>query len=246
MDLLVRNKVCLVTGASRGIGKAIAMLLAREGGYVYAVARTQEKIQEWIDECDMKDRIVPVGMDISEPALQKELILRIRKEKGRLDVLVNNAAIEKNERIGMITPQSMQRMFEVNVFAPIGLMQLAVRLMQRDGGSIINIASKVALRGNAGQLVYSATKGAVVSLTKSAAKELAARKIRVNAIAPGLTNTRMFTDVDPELLKNRIQNICMGRLAEPEDIANATLFLASDLSEYISGQVLGVDGCTIL
>lgn len=246
MDLLVRNKVCLVTGASRGIGKAIAMLLAREGGYVYAVARTPEKIQEWVEQCDMKDRVVPIGMDISEPALQKDLILRIRKEKGRLDVLVNNAAIEKNERIGMITPQSVQRMFEVNVFAPIGLIQLAIRLMQRDGGSIINIASKVALRGNAGQLVYSATKGALVSLTKSAAKELAARKIRVNAIAPGLTNTQMFTDVDPELLKNRVQNICMGRLAEPEDIANATLFLASDLSEYISGQVLGVDGCTIL
>ena len=246
MDLLVRNKVCLVTGASRGIGKAIAMLLAQEGGYVYAIAQTPEKIQEWINQCDMKDRIVSVGMDISEPALQKELILRIRKEKGRLDVLVNNAAIEKNERIGMITRQSMQRMFEVNVFAPIELMQLAIRLMQRDGGSIINIASKVALRGNAGQLVYSATKGALVSLTKSAAKELAARKIRVNAIAPGLTNTRMFTDVDPELLKTRVQNICMGRLAEPEDIANAALFLASDLSEYISGQVLGVDGCTIL
>jgi len=246
MDLLVKDKICLVTGASRGIGKAIAMLLAQEGGYVYAVAQTTEMMQEWISQYGMADKIVPVGMDISEPALQKELIMRIRKEKGRLDVLVNNAAIERNERIGMITRQSMQRMFEVNVFAPVELIQLATRLMLRDGGSIINIASKVALRGNAGQMVYSATKGALVSLTKSAAKELAAKKIRVNAIAPGLTNTRMFTDVDPELLKSRVQNICMGRLAEPEDIANAALFLASDLSGYISGQVLGVDGCTIL
>lgn len=246
MDLLVKDKICLVTGASRGIGKAIAILLAQEGGYVYAVAQTTEMMQEWISQYGMADKIVPVGMDISEPALQKELIMRIRKEKGRLDVLVNNAAIERNERIGMITRQSMQRMFEVNVFAPIELIQLATRLMLRDGGSIINIASKVALRGNAGQMVYSATKGALVSLTKSAAKELAAKKIRVNAIAPGLTNTRMFTDVDPELLKSRVQNICMGRLAEPEDIANAALFLASDLSGYISGQVLGVDGCTIL
>jgi 3-oxoacyl-[acyl-carrier protein] reductase len=246
MDLLVKDKICLVTGASRGIGKAIAMLLAQEGGYVYAVAQTTEMMQEWISQYGMADKIVPVGMDISEPALQKELIMRIRKEKGRLDVLVNNAAIERNERIGMITRQSMQRMFEVNVFAPVELIQLATRLMLRDGGSIINIASKVALRGNAGQMVYSATKGALVSLTKSAAKELATKKIRVNAIAPGLTNTRMFTDVDPELLKSRVQNICMGRLAEPEDIANAALFLASDLSGYISGQVLGVDGCTIL
>ena len=119
MDLLVKNKVCLVTGASRGIGKAIAMLLAQEGGYVYAVARTTEDIQRWITEYNMADKVVPVGMDISDPMLQKALIMRIRKERGRLDVLVNNAAIEKNERIGMITQQSMQRMFEVNVFAPI-------------------------------------------------------------------------------------------------------------------------------
>ena len=115
-----------------------------------------------------------------------------------------------------------------------------------NGGSIVNIASMTALRGNRGQLVYSATKGAVVSLTKSAAKELAEKKIRVNAIAPGLTNTDMMKQADPEKLQSRINNICMGRLAEPEDIAKACLFMVSDLSTYVSGQVLAVDGCTIM
>ena len=117
---------------------------------------------------------------------------------------------------------------------------------QESGGSIVNIASMTALRGNRGQLVYSATKGAVVSLTKSAAKELAEKNIRVNAIAPGLTNTAMMQQADPEKIQSRIDNICMGRLAEPTDIANACMFMVSDLSTYISGQILAVDGCTIM
>lgn len=245
--MLVENKVCCVTGAARGIGQETAMRLAAEGGIVYAVDRNLEPIQAWIDEARLGDRVIPVGLDITDIEGVKALMMRIRKEQGRLDVLVNNAAIERNERIGMISSQNMRQMFEVNVFAAIELLQLAARLMQRGrSGSIINIASKVALRGNAGQLVYSATKGAVISMTKSAAKELAGFNIRVNAIAPGLTNTPMYTDVDPAYLQERVKNICMGRLAEPADIANAILFLASDLSGYVSGQVLGVDGCTIL
>ena len=128
------------------------------------------------------------------------------------------------------------------------MLQLVSRVMGRQerGGSIVNIASMVGLRGNRGQLVYSATKGAVISLTKSAAKELAPKKIRVNAVAPGLTNTAMMQQADPEKLRSRIANICMGRLAEPGDIAGACLFLLSDLSSYVSGQVLPVDGCTIM
>ena len=139
-------------------------------------------------------------------------------------------------------------MFSVNVYGTINMLQMVSRVMGRqpNGGSIVNIVSLTALRGNRGQLVYSATKGAVVSLTKSAAKELAMKKIRVNAIAPGLTNTDMVKQVDSEKLKGRINNISMGRLAEPEDIARACLFMVSDLSTYVSGQILAVDGCTIM
>ena len=130
------------------------------------------------------------------------------------------------------------------VYGTVNMLETVSRIMRRQesGGSIINITSLTALKGNKGQFVYSATKGAVISLTKSAAKELSEMNIRVNAIAPGLTNTDMMRQADPEKLQGRIDNICMGRLAEPEDIANAVLFLASDASTYISGQVIGVDG----
>lgn len=247
MSMLLKDKICCVTGASKGIGKATALRFAAEGATVYAIARDAAPIQKWVDENEFAGTVVPCQLDITDTAGVKALLMRIKKECGRLDVLVNNAAVERNERIGMITSQSMRNMFEVNVFALIETLQLAARIMQgKRSGSIINITSKVAQRGNPGQLVYSATKGAVLSLTKSAAKELAPYGIRVNAVAPGLTNTEMMAQADPAKLEERIRNICMGRLAEPEDIAAALVFFASDLSAYVSGQVLGVDGCTIL
>ena len=128
------------------------------------------------------------------------------------------------------------------------MIQAVSRIMQRNenGGSVLNISSMVGLRGNPGQLVYSATKGAVIALTKSAAKELAPTKIRVNSIAPGLTQTEMMDQADIQKLQGRIRNICMGRIAQPKDIAGAALLLASDYAGYISGQVLPVDGCTIM
>ena len=142
----------------------------------------------------------------------------------------------------------MESMFKVNVYGTINMLQMVSRVMgrQKSGGSIINISSLVGLRGNKGQLVYSATKGAIISLTKSAAKELAPKNIRVNSIAPGLTMTKMMEQADIDKLQNRIDNICMGRLAQPSDIAKGCLLLASDLAEYISGQILAVDGCTIM
>lgn len=119
-------------------------------------------------------------------------------------------------------------------------------MSRNGGGSIINISSGVGLRGNPGQMVYSATKGAVIAATKSAAKELAAKNIRVNSIAPGLTQTRMMEEADIKKLQSRIDNICLGRIAQPEDIAGACLMLASEYGSYISGQIIPVDGCTIM
>ena len=142
----------------------------------------------------------------------------------------------------------MEKMFRVNVYGTIEMIQAVSRVMSRNekGGSIINISSMVGLRGNPGQLVYSATKGAVIALTKTAAKELAPKKIRVNSIAPGLTQTEMMEQADLEKLQGRINNIAMGRIAKPNDIAGGCLLLASDFAGYISGQVLPVDGCTIM
>lgn len=250
MESLLSGKICIITGAGRGIGQAIAELFAENGAKVYANDLRQGCMDEWAKACKSRyiGNIIPIYFDITDEAQVKEKIMSIKKAKGHIDTLVNNAGIEFNELIGMISNANMESMFKVNVYGTINMLQMVSRVMgrQKSGGSIINISSLVGLRGNKGQLVYSATKGAIISLTKSAAKELAPKNIRVNSIAPGLTMTKMMEQADIDKLQNRIDNICMGRLAQPSDIAKGCLLLASDLAEYISGQILAVDGCTIM
>lgn len=247
---LLTDKVIIVTGAGRGIGRAMASVFAQNGAVVYAADVRQGSVEEWCDAVNetASGEIRSLYFDIASEQEAKAAVMQIKKECGHIDGLVNNAGVEFNELIGMISRDNMEKMFSVNVYGTINMLQIVSRIMgrQENGGSIVNIASMTALRGNRGQLVYSATKGAVVSLTKSAAKELAEKKVRVNAIAPGLTNTEMMKQADPDKLQSRINNICMGRLAEPEDIAKACMFMLSDLSGYVSGQILAVDGCTIM
>ncbi|KEF38875.1 dehydrogenase of unknown specificity, short-chain alcohol dehydrogenase like [Schinkia azotoformans MEV2011] len=245
---LLKEKVCLVTGSARGIGRAIVETFAAEGAFVYANGIREGSIDAWLTDSEVHNRITPLYFDITDPLAVKNAFIRIKNDKKHLDVLVNNAGVEYNELIGMISRKNMENMFSVNVFGTIEMLQMASRLMSRQqyGGSIINISSMVGIRGNRGQLVYSATKGAVVALTKSAAKELASKNIRVNSIAPGLTNTDMMNEVNMKDIEGRIANISMGRIAEPSDIAKACIFFASDLSTYVSGQILAVDGCTIM
>ncbi len=249
MNGLLDGKICIVTGASRGIGKATAEKFAEEGAFVIGTARNEGSIEEWVAK-EIKDTpgsIIASYFDITDTPELEKFVARVVKEYGHIDVLVNNAGIEINELVGMISMENMQAMFQTNVFATIEMMQCVSRAMAHSCcGSIINIASVVGVYGNAGQVAYSATKGAVIAATRSAAKELACKSIRVNAVAPGLTNTDMIMGTDPAMIENRIQNIKMGRLGEPSDVANACLFLASDLSSYISGQILGVDGCTVI
>ena len=245
---LLDKKVCLITGSARGIGKAIASRFAEEGAIVYANARIAGSIDDWAKECSDKNetQVIPVYFDVTDYVTVKQVIMQINREQQHLDVLVNNAGVVSYELLGMIQPDNLRNMFEVNVVAMIQLIQLASRLMSRQKrGSIINISSIVGVNGVKGQLAYSATKGAVVSLTKSAAKELAPQNIRVNAIAPGMIGTERLSAVLEKNFSERISDIGLGRLGKPEEIANACLFLGSDLSEYISGQILGVDGCTV-
>lgn len=247
---LLKDKICIVTGSGRGIGKKISEVFADNGAIVYANDLHDGCMDEWAESYSKKSVgcIKPIYFDITDEKQAKTYVMQIKKENGHIDVLVNNAGVEFNELIGMISAKNMETMFQVNVFGTINMLQIVSRVMSRQnsGGSIINISSMVGLRGNSGQLVYSATKGAVISLTKSAAKELAPKNIRVNSIAPGLTKTAMMDQADPQKLQSRINNVCMGRLAQPLDIANGCLLLACDLAGYISGQVLPVDGCTIM
>lgn len=153
----------------------------------------------------------------------------------------------KDDLIGMISHETMEKVFQVNVFAVMEMIQLAVKIMGRQNtGSIINMSSIVGVQGNKGQLVYSASKGAVIALTKTASKELASKNIRVNAIAPGMIDTDMFHSIGEEHMKERLSLIGMNRIGTPEDVANACAFLASDLSAYVTGQVLGVDGSALV
>ena len=248
MGDLLKGKVCIITGAGRGIGKAIAELYASEGAEVVVNDSRTDSADEWIARSENRDHFHPYYFDITDSAAVRTNVMAIKKELGHIDVLVNNAGVEFNELIGMISRDNMEKMFRVNVYGTIEMLQAVSRVMSRNdnGGSIINISSMVGLRGNPGQLVYSATKGAVIALTKTAAKELALKKIRVNSIAPGLTQTEMMEQADLEKLQGRINNIAMGRIAKPNDIAGGCLLLASDYAGYISGQVLPVDGCTIM
>jgi 3-oxoacyl-[acyl-carrier protein] reductase len=249
LEGLLCGKVCLVTGAGRGIGRAIAVRFAKEGADVYANIRLESAVKGWVAGLpeDVRGAVTPVCFDVTDKDAVKNAVMRIRSEKGGIDVLVNNAAVAHNEKLGMISRQHVEEMFAVNVFAVIELTQMAARLMMRQkNGSIINISSIVGVKGDKGQAAYSASKGAVIAFTKSAAKELAPYGIRVNSVAPGLTDTDMFRKTDEKFLEERLKNIGMQRVGRPEDVADACLFLASDLSGYVSGQILGVDGCSVL
>ena len=248
MSELLKNKVCIVTGSVRGIGKEIALLFASEGADVIVNGTRLGSADKWINVSKNREQLHPYYFDITDSAAVRQNVMAIKKQFGHIDVLVNNAGVEFNELIGMISRENMEKMFKVNVYGTIEMIQAVSRIMSRNenGGSIINISSMVGLRGNSGQLVYSATKGAVIALTKSAAKELAPKGIRVNSVAPGLTQTEMMEQANMEKLQGRINNICMGRIAQPKDIAGSCLLLASDYAGYISGQVLPVDGCTIM
>ena len=239
MSTLLENKVCIITGAAQGIGRQIAKQFAEDGAIVYACDR-----QEFTTN---NERIHPVVMDITDAVSVKANLMQIFKTEGRIDCLINNAGIVYNRKIGMITRGETERMFLVNVIAVLELIQLVSRLMARNGGgSIVNIASVTAVLGSPGQVAYSATKGAIISMTKSAAKELASQNIRVNAVAPGIVKTERFAELyesDGDKIDARIQRIALGRLGTPEDVAHACAFLASDRASYISGQILGVDGC---
>ena len=179
--------------------------------------------------------------------MNKSMFQRIMKEYDRLDVLVNNAGIMQDALIGMITRDMMQQIFETNVFASMESLQYAARIMKKNkSGSIINFASIVGVKGNLGQVVYSASKGAVIAMTKSAAKELSEHRIRVNAVAPGMIDTDMFRSIGEEKIKLYLNDIGFGRLGTPDDIANVCLMLASDYTGYLTGQIIGIDGDTKL
>lgn len=246
---LLKNKVALITGCNRGIGKAVLEKFASNGAIVYASARQSGILDKEAEELSKKytTTIIPVYFDVTDITAMKEVFIKINKEQKKLDCIVNNAGIMHDALLGMVTETNLQNTFAVNVFAVINLIQYATKLMKKQNtGSIINISSIVGTNGNSGQIAYSASKGAVISLTKTAAKELASCNIRVNAIAPGMIDTDMFRSIGEARISERISKIGMGRLGTPDEVADVALFLASDLSAYVTGQIIGVDGAALI
>lgn len=242
---MLENKVALVTGAGRGIGRAIAIALAKEGAEVVVNYNGSEErakeVKQTIEENGGKASIYKCNVSDFEAC--EAMIKDIVKEHGRLDILVNNAGITKDGLIMKMKEEDFDSVLNVNLKGTFNTIRHSARQMLRQkSGKIINISSVSGIFGNAGQANYAASKAGVIGLTKTMARELGSRGITVNAIAPGFVDTEMTGVLSEEIRENACRQIILGRFGKPEDIANVAVFLASDKADYITGQVISVDG----
>ena len=244
--MLLRGKNAVITGCRRGIGKATLELFARNGANVWACCRVVDtEFNSYIDNLarDTGASIVPVCFDLSDKDQIRNGVKVIVGSKRNIDILVNIAGITYNALLGMTSSIKLEETFNVNVFAQIYFTQYIAKMMMRQKqGNIVNVSSMVGLDGNYGQVAYSASKAAIVGVTKTLARELAEYKIRVNAVAPGVIDTDLIADAPQKTIEQMLERSCLKRLGEPEEVANLILFLASDLSSYITGQIIRVDG----
>lgn len=248
--LSLAGRVGVVTGASRGIGAAVAAVLARCGMDLILGGHAKQETLEGVAQ-GLRDahgvRIQTYMGEIADPDTSASLAMLAFDAHRRLDVWVNNAGVLLDGLIGMVSADDIRETVGVNLVGVINGTQQAARLMARSGGgAIVNMASIIGRYGNAGQLVYGATKAGVIGATLSAAKELASKNIRVNAVAPGLIQTDMVAKLPAGKFEERVASIGMGRIGTPEEVADCVLFLSSDLSRYVTGQVIGVDGGMVI
>lgn len=247
--MILADKVVWITGASRGIGRAIALACAAEGAVTVLTARSKEHLAETSAAITAAGGREPILLDYNIADLREvgRAFQEVYRQTKRLDGLVNNAGVMQDALLGMITAEQVETTFAVNVHATIYHMQYAARLMGRaKAGSIVNISSIMGRYGHAGKTTYSASKAAVIGATLAAAKELAPSSIRVNAIAPGIVETDLLGGLSAEKLRPSIEAIGIGRLASTAEVADVGLFLISDRSRYVTGQVVGVDGAMIV
>ncbi|MEM8715173.1 MAG: 3-oxoacyl-[acyl-carrier-protein] reductase [Cyanobacteria bacterium P01_G01_bin.4] len=241
------GQVALVTGASRGIGKAIALALAGEGAAVAVnYASSADAAEAVVNEIvDAGGKAIAIGANVGDVEAVTQMFATVMETWGRIDVLVNNAGITRDTLMLRMKPQDWQAVIDLNLSGVFWCIKSATKIMMKQrSGRIINITSVVGISGNAGQANYSAAKAGVIGLTKTAARELAARNITVNAVAPGFIETSMTADLDAAPILSQIP---LGRMGKPDEIAGAVRFLAADpAAAYITGQVLNVDGGMVM
>lgn len=242
---MLKNKIALITGAGRGIGRAIAIALAKEGAEVVINYNGSEErakeVKQTIEENGGKASIYKCN--VSDFVACEAMIKDIVKEYGHLDILVNNAGITKDGLIMKMKEEDFDSVLNVNLKGTFNTIRHSARqMLKQRSGKIVNISSVSGILGNVGQANYAASKAGVIGLTKTMARELGSRGITVNAIAPGFVDTEMTEVLSEEIRENACKQIILGRFGKPEDIANTAVFLASDKADYITGQVISVDG----
>jgi 3-oxoacyl-[acyl-carrier protein] reductase len=242
---LLENKTALITGASRGIGKGIAIEFARQGAHVAftynASAEAAKALEAELEGFGVRARGYQSNAADFDAAQQ--LVKDVIEDFGGLDILINNAGITKDNLLMRISEEDFDKVIEVNLKSVFNLTKAVLRpMLKQRSGSIINMSSVVGVKGNAGQTNYAASKAGILGFTKSVALELGSRNVRCNAIAPGFIETEMTAKLDPKTVDSWRDSIPLKRGGTPEDVANACVFLGSDMSAYITGQTLNVDG----
>ena len=244
----LENQIAVVTGAGRGIGRAIALKFAGEGADIVAVDLKTDFVQETVEEVRKLGRKAwAVAANVAEAASVEAAAEQILKEAGRVDILVNNAGITKDGLLMRMSEADWDAVLDINLKGTFLFTKAFSRaFVKQRSGRIVNIASVIGLIGNAGQCNYAASKAGVIGFTKSVARELASRGVTANAIAPGFIETKMTEALGPEARAGLLKQIPLASLGQPEDVAAAALFFASPAARYITGQVLAVDGGMVM
>ena len=245
--MLLQGKNAVITGCLQGIGKATLEIFAQNGANVFAcVQKESTEYSEYISTLSEKNNveIIPVYFDLLDEQAIKNGVSVIQKTKKPIDILVNVAGVAFDALFHMVTMEQLKKTFEINFFSQIYFTQYITKLMLKNpnGGSVVNISSISALDGNPGQLSYSSSKAALIAASKTMSAELAPKGIRVNAIAPGVIDTAMTANLPEEAMNRQMARSDLKRLGLPEEVAGAILYLASDMSKYVTGQVIRVDG----
>lgn len=245
---MLNNKVAIITGGTRGIGFAIAQTFLKNGAKVAVLGSRKETVDNALSKLKSENsswEVMGLYPDLTDYSAVEAAFKTISEKFGGIDILVNNAGISAREPIEAYEPDAFKKIMDLNVTAVFNGCKAAVPFMKEKGGSIINTSSMVAKFGQQSGVGYPASKFAVNGLTQSLARELGKYNIRVNAVAPGVTRTDMVAALPEEMVARVAAGIPLGRVGEPEEVANAFLFLASDMASYISGAILAVDGATV-